>query len=143
VPPCTSELHLSTASAVADPRGSARTFIRCNNHQVCAISFLKPFALAEKLAATGSNTKFEALGNSPCPLYEMLRSRRRAYFAAGLLEQCKPAIEMRGIDRKRDMHEHRIAVVATRHKRNRRPEGTHAMRKLVLRMPLYAIRLLV
>ena len=50
------------------------------------------------------------------------------------LEQLEPAVEMRGIDRQRQMLDHRRAVIAARHQRDRRPERAH-LRKMRLPIP--------
>ena len=79
----------------------------------------KSFPVAEHDAVGAGDAEFEAGRDPPRPFDKMRFRLGRADLAGGLLEQLKPAVEMIGVDRQRQMLDHRRAVVAARHQGDR------------------------
>src|ERR1700733_307896 len=96
------------------------------------------FALAEQNAVRTGDAKLEALGNATGALDEPLGRGRRANLARRLLEQRQPSIEVARIYSQGHMLHHRLAVIAPRVKRQRRPEGEHIVK---MRIPVRNPRL--
>ena len=76
---------------------------------------------------------FEAHRDAPCTFYEFLSDACIEKIESGLLEELKPAIEMHGIDRQRQMHAHRLAMIDATGQHDGRPEATHPLQ---VRFPL-------
>src|SRR2546430_2415109 len=69
-----------------------------------------------------SDSKLEAVGDTPRARDEMRRRARPAYLDRRAFEQAEPAIEMRSVHRKCDVGLHRLPVIAARHQCDRGPE---------------------
>src|SRR5579864_3570282 len=83
------------------------------------------FAFAEQDSVRARDAKLEALGNPMRPFDEPLGGLWRTNIARRLLEQREPAIEVLSIHLQDNVLRHRLAMVAPRHERHRRPEREH------------------
>jgi hypothetical protein len=84
------------------------------------------------------DAKLQALCNAAGALDEPLRSNGRTNRPRGLLEQGEPSIEVARVHSQGHMFRHRLAVITSRVKRQRRPEGEHIVE---MRLPVRNLRL--
>src|SRR5579883_536435 len=97
-----------------------------------------PWRRRPDLAALRGDANLEAVGEPTGALDEVRGRGRRTEFVRGLGKQFQPTIEMRGIDRQRQMLGQRLTVVAPAHQRHRRPEIVHAAE---VRLPIVDLAL--
>src|SRR4051794_4392296 len=85
-----------------------------------------PLASRPDLAFMARDAQLEAVSDPVRPLDEVIGGRRRTDIAGGRGKDLEPTVEMRRVDRQRQMRGHRLTMITATHQRDGRPERAHA-----------------